>query len=260
MQGARLSDMAEISKTLDDGLRVLMELAEFGPLTATELGRRLGLHRTVAYRLLVTLHQRGFVARREDGYLPGAVLLEIAQQVQPVLRVAASRVIKELRDEIEETVILSVIDGDDAMVVDESVAASRELLRVVHGIGARGPLYLGAGGLVLLAHLPSSEAERIIRRSQYPDRVRSALESVRVLGYAASHDELKQGVHGLAVPVFDAAQRPLASLAILVPATRSSTLFDHIKPLRTAAQRIGEALQLRSVLGRDTAASEAPGS
>lgn len=241
--------MAEISKTLDDGLRVLLELAESGPRTATELGRRLGLHRTVAYRLLVTLQQRGFVTHQDDGYLPGAVLLEIAERVQPALRAAATRVITGLRDEIEETVILSVMDGDDATVVDESVATSRDMLRVVHGIGTRTPLHLGCGGLVLLAYLPTSEIERIIQASENPDRVRRALKGVHVLGYSVSHDELRQGVHGLAVPVFDHARHPIASLAVLVPATRSSTLLDHLDALNAAASRIGEAVQLRSALG-----------
>ncbi len=241
--------MAEISKTLDDGLRVLAELAESGPLTASEVGRRLGLHRTVAYRLLVTLQQRGFVTRQDDGYLPGAALLEIAERVQPALRAAATRLITELRDEIGETVILSVAEGDHSAVVDESVAVSRDMLRVVHGIGSRTPLHLGCGGLVLLAYLPSSEIERITQASENPDRVRRALEGVHALGYSVSHDELRQGVHGLAVPVFDHARHPIASLAVLVPTTRSSTLLDHLDALNAAASRIGEAVQLRSTLG-----------
>src|SRR5262245_63155918 len=57
----------ETSQTLDRGIRVLRELAEaHGGLTVTELAARLGVNRTVMYRLLATLEHHSLVRRDAD--------------------------------------------------------------------------------------------------------------------------------------------------------------------------------------------------
>src|ERR1700712_5259135 len=106
--------MAEISKTTDQALAVLLELSDHGPMTPAALARSLKMNRTVVHRLLTTLHQRGFVTRTEDGYAPGAILMRIAERVQPELRAAARAVLTELAESLEETIVLHVADGTDA--------------------------------------------------------------------------------------------------------------------------------------------------
>ena len=56
---------AETSQTLDRGLRVLEVLAGSpGGLTVTELAGRLGVNRTVVYRLVSTLEQHALLRER----------------------------------------------------------------------------------------------------------------------------------------------------------------------------------------------------
>mgnify|MGYP003902800575 CR=1 FL=1 len=56
--------VAETSQTLDRGLTVLEVLAESADgLTVTELAARLGVSRTVVYRLVVTLEQHALLRR-----------------------------------------------------------------------------------------------------------------------------------------------------------------------------------------------------
>lgn len=63
---------AETSQTLDRGLRVLKLLADTDHgLTVTELSNKLGVNRTVVYRLLATLEQHTLV-RRDLGAVPGS--------------------------------------------------------------------------------------------------------------------------------------------------------------------------------------------
>lgn len=60
----------ETAQTLDRGLQVLQLLGEPGAqggLTVTELAERLGVGRTVVYRLVSTLARREFVTRSADG-------------------------------------------------------------------------------------------------------------------------------------------------------------------------------------------------
>ena len=58
----------ETSQTLDRGLSVLEVLAEFPEgLSVTELSHKLGVGRTVVYRLVVTLEAHSLLRRSADG-------------------------------------------------------------------------------------------------------------------------------------------------------------------------------------------------
>jgi IclR family transcriptional regulator, KDG regulon repressor len=233
--------MAETSKTADQALVVLIELAEHGALTAAELARRLGMNRTVVHRLLSTLHERGFVSRQEEGYVPGAVLVRMAERVQPELRAAAAATMRAVARDVGETVVMHVPDGDDAVVLQQ-VVGDGHVLRVQHVIGSRHSLSHGASGRALLAHMAPATVERVLRTAARPDLLARTLDGVRNLGYAVSHDELQQGVHGLAVPVRDDHGHVLASLAIIVPALRGGGIVENLATLEAAARAVSKAL------------------
>ncbi|MFT3865156.1 MAG: IclR family transcriptional regulator [Solirubrobacterales bacterium] len=233
--------MAETSKTADQALTVLIEVTEAGPLSPAELARRLGLNRTVVHRLLATLHRRGFVTRTDQGYAPGAILLRMAERVQPELRAAAAGTMSVLGEEVGETVVLHIVDGDDAMVLEQYVP-SRHVVRVEHEIGSRHPLMVGASGRALVAFMDPSTVGRLVRKRGDSNHLPRRLEGVRQLGYAVSQDELQHGVHGLAVPVLDRPDHAIASLAIIVPTTRATGLTAHVEPLMAAAAEVAASL------------------
>lgn len=228
--------MAEISKTADQALAVLVEVSENGPVNAADLARSLQLNRTVVHRLLSTLHQRGFIIRQSAGYTLAPLLVRMAERVQPDLRAAAAPVMEDLTRATGETVVLHTADGDDAVVLQQ-VVGSRHVVRVEHRTGSRHPLTKGASGRALLAFMDEAAISRILKKAAGADALRRQLESVRQLGYSVSHDELQQGVHGIAVPLRDH-HRVVASLAVLVPATRASDLAGYLPALKDAASRI----------------------
>lgn len=82
---------AETSQTLDRGLRVLKLLADTDHgLTVTELSNKLGVNRTVVYRLLATLEQHALVRRDLGGRARvGLGVLRLGRQVHPLVREAA---------------------------------------------------------------------------------------------------------------------------------------------------------------------------
>jgi DNA-binding IclR family transcriptional regulator len=230
----------EISKTADQALAVLLELSDRGPATPAEVARSLDLNRTVVHRLLSTLHQRGFISRQRDGYVPGPLIIRIANGIQPELRTHGRAVMLELSGAVGETVVLHIPDGEDAVVL-EQVVSELHVVRVEHKIGSRHPLRAGASGRAMLAFLPAL-GERIVRNADQPDVLERQLQGVRQLGYALSHDELQMGVHGLAVPVLDASGTAAASLAILVPTTRANDLGQHTDALLAHAERLSRAM------------------
>ncbi|MCW2792722.1 MAG: Regulatory protein IclR [Nocardioides sp.] len=170
---------AETSQTLDRGLRVLDVLAGSPDgLTVTELAARLGVNRTVVYRLVSTLEQHALVRKDARGRLHvGLGVLHLASAVQPVLRDLAVPVLRALAEEVGCTAHLTVADGDEALAL-AVVEPSWTDFHVSYRVGSRHPLSQGAAGkAILLGRDPAAPP------------------------YAVTAGELQAGARGLAAPV-----------------------------------------------------------
>jgi DNA-binding IclR family transcriptional regulator len=170
---------AEISKTMDRGLRLLALLAESGAaLTVTEAASALEVNRTVVYRLAATLELHGLLRRTSDGRLAlGFAVLGLASAVHPLLRQAALPSLRELAEDVGATAHLTVADGGEALAV-AVVEPSWTSYHVAYRVGSRHALDRGAAG-------------RAILLGRTPDRAT----------FIASHGELQAGAHGIAAPV-----------------------------------------------------------
>ncbi|WP_030558464.1 helix-turn-helix domain-containing protein, partial [Streptomyces exfoliatus] len=71
---------APASQTLSRGIRVLEVLAAAQrPLSIDEIAGELGVHRSIAYRMLRTLESHRLISRQDGGrYAPGAGLVVLA--------------------------------------------------------------------------------------------------------------------------------------------------------------------------------------
>jgi DNA-binding IclR family transcriptional regulator len=170
---------AETSQTLDRGLRVLGVLASSSDgLTVTELAGRLGVNRTVVYRLVSTLEQHALVRRDSRGRLHvGLGVLHLASAVQPVLRDLAVPVLRDLAEAVGCTAHLTVADGEEALAL-AVVEPSWTDFHVSYRVGSRHPLTQGAAGkAILLGREPES------------------------VPFAVTAGELQAGARGLAAPV-----------------------------------------------------------
>jgi IclR family KDG regulon transcriptional repressor len=250
--------VAEISKTADTCLAVLVTLREQGPMTAPALARTLSLNRTVLHRLLTTLQQRSFVIRTAGTYALGPTLVRLAEGVQPRLRMAATPAMTDLARETGETVVLHIAEDTDAVVLHQVLGTSH-VVRVEHQIGSRHALTRGASGRAILAFLPPQAVEGLVPGGEAGEVLRRQLEGVRQLGYAVSHDELQLGVAGLAVPVHDASESPVGSIAILVPSGRAGTLGVSTDAVIEAGRRASAALAAADVRPADAASQQSVG-
>ena len=229
--------MPETSKTADQALALLIAVSEYQPVTATELCRRLSMNRTIAYRLLATLRQRGFVRRIGEDYALGPAALHIAQRVEPSLREAALPVMRRLCDEIGETVVLQVVDGGQAVILAQ-VIATQHVVRVEQNLIASHPLHFGASGRVLLSYQPERVIQRVLNGLPDAAEITAELTRIRQKKYARSHDELQWGVHAAAAPVFNAAGTLVAALTVLIPVGRAERIADYKNALVKAAREI----------------------
>ncbi|MEN3584773.1 helix-turn-helix domain-containing protein [Streptomyces sp. ZYX-F-203] len=172
---------AETSQTLDRGLRVLKLLADTDQgLTVTELARRLGVNRTVVYRLLATLEQHALVRRDVGGRARvGLGVLGLGRQVHPLVREAAMPALRSLAEEIGATAHLTLVDGDEALAV-AVVEPSWTDYHVAYRAGFRHPLERGAAGKAILGARQG--------RGQRPE-------------YTLTRGELEAGACGAAAPL-----------------------------------------------------------
>ncbi|MEW1722721.1 helix-turn-helix domain-containing protein [Streptomyces sp. NPDC093109] len=151
---------AETSQTLDRGLRVLKLLADTDHgLTVTELSNRLGVNRTVVYRLLATLEQHALVRRDLGGRARvGLGVLRLSRQVHPLVREAALPALRSLAEDIGATAHLTLVDGAEALAV-AVVEPTWTDYHVAYRTGFRHPLERGAAGRAILAARQNAHAQ-----------------------------------------------------------------------------------------------------
>ncbi len=235
--------MAEISLTGDQMLQLLELIAFEGPRTTAQLAEAAQINRTVAHRLLNTLHERGYLTRQGKTFELGHILAQMAQSVDlnGVPRIARP-VLRQLADELGECVVMHGIDGDDAVVVEQAVSQA-EIVRVQHREGARHSLALGASGRAILAFQPERIIKRHLSRAEDPALLKTRLDETRKMGFARSENELQLGVAGLAVPLREADGLVRYSLAVLVPTQRSAGLDSKLGKVLEAQEKIERLLE-----------------
>jgi DNA-binding IclR family transcriptional regulator len=229
--------MPEVSKTADHALHVLETLGGRGSLSIAEVARELDLSRTVAYRLLSTLEQRGFVRRTDGIYRLGPKLFALAQHVEWALRDAAHPFMVELGDQIKETVVLAVRDGAETLSIHR-LACRDHMIQVLYPPGLRHHLTETVAGRAILAYLDDPERQQVIGR-RVEDLI-ADLGRIRRSGYAYSTSDQVPGLAALAVPI-RSIDGVVASLTVYMPTERAAAVkLAKESVLATAAAITGQ--------------------
>lgn len=232
--------MAEISSTGDQMLQLLEIVAFEGPASTAALAQAAGINRTVAHRLLATLHQRGYLVRDGKTFALGPLLSRIASESrEPAILIRARAVIQGMAETLGETVVIHKIDGDATMVVEQAVSEA-QLVRVQHREGSRHPLTMGASGRAILAHQPEPLISRLLMREGRTD-LEPVLQHIRDNGISQSENELQSGVLGYAVPLREEGGIVRFSLAVLIPSQRSAIASRLPQALKAAQAEIEAA-------------------
>jgi len=202
------------SQTLSRGIRILELLADArGPLAIDEIASLLGVHRSIAYRLLRTLEDHRLVGRDAAGAVSlGARMAALAAGVAHDLQAEALPELTAVANDLGMTCFLVVLDGTDCITL-ASIEPRHAVATVAQRPGARHPVTVGAPGKAILSQLPASD--------WHPDasgRLRAEVADALARGYATSHDEVIPTVQSIAVPLALRGQRP-AALSVVHVAT-----------------------------------------
>lgn len=218
------------SQTLARGLTVLKSVAVSADgLAVSEVASRAGVHRTVAYRLLNTLADAGFVRRGDDGRYRGAAgLATLSPAAHQALLAAARPVLRDAVEELGAAVALVVRDGQDAVAL-AVLSPVTGGFHITFTEGSRHPLDRGAAGLATLASGPARPGESAL------------VGRTRQDGYALTFGEVEPGMYGLAVPLDRAAVGVEGCLNLI--SVREERARQAAGPLGAAAQKIAGSLR-----------------
>ena len=205
-----------LSTAVERALAILEATAQrSGGMTNSEISRRLGMPKSSASYILRTLERRGYLRRdAESGkYRLGLKILTLGRDVLAGLDIGAVAlpVLRALVERTQLTAHLAILDHGEAVYIEKVDAPG--FIKMDTWVGRRMYVHSTSVGKALVAHLPKSDVEAIVRehgmKKRTPKtiialhRFLAELEKVRAQGYAVDDEENSIGARCLAAPVFD---------------------------------------------------------
>lgn len=199
------------SQTLARGLRILDLLADAAtPMSVAGLADGLGVHRSVAYRLVRTLEDSSLVVRDAAGrYAIGPHVATLARSVASDLQSAARPELQRLADELGMTAFLVVLDRAECVTL-LTTEPRTPVASIAQRPGSRHSVLVGAPGIAIQTLLDAADRQSHGIAGPEADEVAAARE----VGYASSQGEVIPGVTAIAAPVAGAVPAAIAVLFV----------------------------------------------
>jgi IclR family transcriptional regulator, KDG regulon repressor len=241
------------------GVDILRMLAQAErPLGVTDLGERLRVDPSTAYRLLATLEAQGLVKQEQDSrkYSVGYGVLEFSSALlrQQSVVGLADPFLRSITAETGESTHVAVLEGARAVFIARHSGAG--ILRVETTIGSSEPAYCTAVGKALLIDRGDDELRKLFPAlaRHTPQTITTIADlsveiaRVRRNGYAYDDEELHPGVRCVASPIRDHRGRIAASFGLSAPAARLTReqLPSFVREVRAAAEAISTQLGHRN--------------
>jgi DNA-binding IclR family transcriptional regulator len=239
-------------QVIDRAAALLETIARYPePVSLKVLGAETGLHASTAHRILASLIQNGLVERDPAGhYRLGLRLLQLGVRLRGDvdLRAIARPVMEALRDQLGESINLTIREGDEVVYIEK--ATPKRMIHVQQLIGARAPLHVTAVGKLMLGAGGDEAIRAYAERTNLPAYTRNTLSDVERLreaclrgiseGYALDDEEAELDVGCIGVLLHDSTGRVAGGLSVSAPIERRQLAW--IEDLRLAGQRISKQL------------------
>jgi len=229
--------VAAPKKVSDSGIQVLARAADIlrlieasrDELSQVEIGQRLSLPRSTVSRLLMALEVEGFVksANSRGRYRLGSELVRLASAARKSEWRILHPLLVELSEEVNETVDLSILEGDHAVCIDQVMGNNR--LNAVVTTGDSIPLHASANGKAMLAYMSEADLKRALKSkfekltpntTTDPKLIRAELEIIRQDKLIAfDREEVSVGISAIGAVVGFFANE-LVAVSIPVPTQR----------------------------------------
>lgn len=206
-------------------LRSLSENPRDGIATA-DLARSADIPRPTAHRMLEMLEAQGLADRDQSTgrWFLGPEVFVLGAAAAPRFDVTAKAAdcVHRLATETGESAFFSLRRGDQTVVMLREDGDFPIRSHVLYE-GARFPLGVVSGGLVVLAYLSDEEITEYLKTADLTDRfgrshsaaaVRARIAQTRTDGWALNPGLVVEGSWGMAAAVFDSREVPIGALTL----------------------------------------------
>jgi IclR family transcriptional regulator, KDG regulon repressor len=244
-------------QVLDRSLAIIDALANArDDASLAELAEKVKLHKSTVHRLTSILERHGILERdtRSGRYRLGLRLFELGNIAMGRfdIRDRAHPHLEKLLYEVDETVHLCALEAGEVLYLDK-IEPVRSV-RMASRIGRRNPAHCTSVGKAILAFLPESEADDILRQHGLkrltpktittPAELKADLKLIRDRGYAIDNEENEESVRCIGAPVLDHNGRPIAAISISAPSFRLP--LDKVPTVAASVCRAALALSKES--------------
>lgn len=215
----RAFDIIELLSLEKDGLGV------------TEIGNRIGLHKSTVHRILLAMTERGYIEKSQTKgvYKIGLKLIEVSSVYlnNVELKTEARPYLWELTSKLSQPTHLAILDGNECVYIDK--VEVQNSIRLYSHIGYRIPVYCSALGKSLLSGFSDAQLDDILSKYNLKsftdttitdkDELVLQIKQVRSKGWSIDNEEHEAGVRCLAAPIFDYRRMVVAAVSITGPAS-----------------------------------------
>jgi len=251
------NDVKYSAPSLERGLKILEYLAHHpGGKGQVEIAQALKCPVSSVFRITLALEKFGFLERDAETkvYRHTQKMLMLGQQAlsESDLIGCALPVMRELRDELEDTVLIGVLNGTEIIVLEQALGS--QLFRFSVNAGHRIRVYCSAPGKSILAYLTKVQADHVISQLDFKrfnentitsaKAFRAELDKVRAQGYSEDKGEEYSGIYCVGSTVFDRTGEPIAAIWVTGPDMRvTPSMIPEIgKKMHQGAMRISSRL------------------
>ena len=219
--------------------KALLVLSIFTPyneeMGTVEISRKLGLHKATTSRILQYLTKHRFLIQnfRTRKFSLGPAVIDLSRAMNQSLKSnlvdIAQPFIKELRNQVKETIFFAVLSGEATHLA--YIVEGPRLIRRTGCLGDRDPINASAGSKAVLAFLPPETRDKLLSvplhrftENTITDKKKllRQLEEIRKTGVAFDHEEFDKDTSAIGVPIFNHEGNPVAALVVAGPSRRIS--------------------------------------
>jgi len=253
-----MGPLVKTHQTVEKALSILLEFIPHNQPTGTvDLSTKLNLHKSTVNRLLHVLNRFEFLQQdpHSKKFSLGKAAAELGKAISrsndTQLVTAAGPHLDDLRNRVQETVVLEVLSGNSTILT--YVAEGPGPIYMREAVGERRPLHASAGGKLLLAfssretrnrHLDGKLPAITSKTITDLDILHTHLSTIRRQEYATDDEEVHVGIRAVAAPVFKGNKDIIAAVVATglvqkISIEKDSSLIAHV---RAAATKISSLL------------------
>ena len=224
-----IADNGSMVRSIAVAFKLLDTMVRAGePMRITEIARQLGEGKAKVHRHLSTLRALGVVEQEKtsEKYRLGWKLFQLGQAAfeQFDIKSVAEPHMVRLRDLTNQSAVLAVPSGGEAMVIASMDNTSDTSLRISAVPGATPPTTASAQGRIVLAYASKDHREQLLASPipAYNDKsitdikvIKDRLENIKTRLYETAIEEVMLGFSTIAAPIFDADNKLIGTIGII---------------------------------------------